>query len=76
MDLLSLTLAAKSEINVNNNKTRAVNHMISSSIADDNADDITFEPTNQCSIKSLSIRSLENQICRYFLFHMYRRTEQ
>lgn len=39
-NLLSLTLAAKSEINVNKSITRAVSHMISSSVADDNDDDI------------------------------------
>lgn len=39
-NLLSLTLEAKSEINVNNSITRAVSHMISSSVADDNDDDI------------------------------------
>lgn len=45
--LLSLTLAAKSEINVSNSNALAANHMISSLTVDvaendDNGDDITF----------------------------------
>lgn len=48
-NLLSLTLAAKSEINVNKSITRAVSHMISSSVADDNGDDIYIWADIICS---------------------------
>lgn len=48
-NLLSLTLAAKSEINVNKSIARAVSHMISSSVADDNDDDIYIWADIMCS---------------------------